>query len=184
MGIINRGLCVVFSLAVLIIAVVLLLAALRILPEDMFVNELRFLLRQEETPAVVGGLGLFALYFLLLGFFSGGSTPKGVKEISLVKSDGGEVKVMVEAVRRLVERTATEIDKVRETKADIKTDGNGIPQVRLDVVMLADANAPTVANEVVAKVKSELSTALSMKDVPVTVSVSEISNANAAKRVF
>ena len=71
MGIINRFFCFVFSLTVFVVAVAFLLGTVGVIAEDVFFNNLKFLLRQEEAPAVIGAIILFAFYFCCVSLFSG-----------------------------------------------------------------------------------------------------------------
>ena len=162
-----------------------LLTSLHVLSEDVFFNNLRFLLRQQEAPAVIGTLILFAFYFCCVSFFSGEKKVAPLKELTLNKGDGGQINVTVEAVKGLAERTALAVTNVREVTATVLP-GSGEKELTVKMAMsiLAGANAPQVSSEVIAGVKSELNSTLSVMNADVSVSVTEISNTGAAKRVF
>ncbi len=185
MGIINRFLCFLFSLTVLVVAICVLLVVCGVITENFFFNNLSYLLRQAEAPAVVGTVILFAFYFGCLSLFSGEKKEPPLKELTLDKTDGGQINVTVEAVKNLVERTALGTDGVREVTAYVsaeKSGGAGL-KIKLDLSVLADANVPTVSAGVIAAVKNELNVALSVNDANIAVSTSEISNTGGNKRV-
>ena len=184
MGIINRVFCFVFSLAVLVIAVAFLLTACGVVAEDVFFNNLKFLLRQKETPAVIGFFAFFAFYFLCVSYFSGEKKQPTLKELPLGDGKGGQVSVSVEAVKNLAERVALGVGNVREAAAFVSSDEKRGVKVKLELVVLTGVNVPQVSAEVIGNVKSELNSALSVLDADVGVSVTEISNNGAAKRVF
>ena len=143
MGIINRFLCFIFSLAVLIVAIAVLLAACGVLSEDVFINNLKFLLRQKEAPAVVGSFILFAFYFVCVSIYSGEKKAPPVKELPLNDGKGGQVSVTVEAVKNLAERTALTLANVREAAATIAPDAKAGLSVKLDMTVLSGANVPS-----------------------------------------
>ena len=169
----------------LVIAVCVLLVVFNVITEDFFFNNLKYLLRQAEAPAVVGTVILFAFYFGCLSLFSGEKKAPPLKEFTLNKVDGGQINVTVEAVKNLVEHTTLGVNGVREAMATISKDEGDAAniKVRLDMSVLAGANVPQTSAEVVAAVKNELSASLSVKDAKVDVSTTEISNVGASKRV-
>ncbi len=184
MGIINRFLCFWYSLTVLVLSVIFLLLGLKVLPENVFINELRYLLKFQETSIAFAVLAFFGFYFLCYSYFVRNKKPKEEKEISLVKGDGGEIKVSVDAVKNLAERTAMTVGSVREAAAKISGfGGEDALNVNLDIAILSGANAPQVSSEIIAGVKSELETALSVKDAVVKINVREISGSGSKKVV-
>ena len=185
MGIINRFLCFVFSAAVLVVAVAFLLVVCGIVSEDVFYNNLKYLLRQKEAPAVVGTFILFAFYFGCVSFFSKGSKkPEEPKEFLLNKTEGGQINVTVDAVKDLIERTAMTVSGVREVTSEVKQESETAIAVKINIGVLTGINVPQTANEIIAAVKSELNAALSIENAKVTISTTEISNNGASKRVF
>lgn len=184
MGIINRFFCFVFSLTTGIAALCFLFSALKIIPDDVFFNELLFLLNRQEAPAVIGIVILFSFYFLCVSLFSGGDKKKSApKEMQLVASDGGAVNITLEAVKNLAERAALNVHSVREAAAKITGGDTASLNVGINIAVSAGANAPAVSNAVLKEINDNLRSSLSVTDAKINVSVTDISNMTANRRV-
>ena len=184
MGIINRFLCFVFSVSVGLVSIMVLAAALKILPQDVWVNELKYLMSREEAPFAVGIFILFSIYFILVSALSSGEVKeKELKEISLSKSTGGEVKVTTDAVKNLVERASFEVGGVRGADAVIKSSADAPLKISVKLALSVGSNAPLVTSEAKEKIRAAVEASLSVSDPPIDISVTELTGSAAGKRV-
>lgn len=186
MGIINRFFLFFYALAIGILSLGVAAACLKILPEHIWVNEFRYAILQQETLTAAVVFALLSLYFFGYCLFSGNrSTDSPSAEVIVVKNGTGNVKVSADAVRGLVEREAHAIRSVRDVKARVKpssASGENPMQVDVHLVLLSDANVPRVSDEVIGNVKAQLRKTMDFPDVPVNVTVSDISNAPVEKK--
>lgn len=186
MGIINRFLLFLYGLGVGLLSLGVAAACLKLLPEHVWVNEMKYGLQQQETLAAVGVFLVLSIYFVLYCFFSSSDKkPSTEKEVILLKGADGEIKVAADAVRNVVEREAMAATFVRDAKARVVPMGKeeGTPlRLEVQLVLLSGANVPKVSNEVTSNVKTHLRQTMDIPDVPLEVSVSEITNAPVEKK--
>ena len=181
MGIINRFLLFFYGLAIGMLSLGVASACLGVLPEHSWINELRYVSRQQETLAVTAVFGAVSFYFVCYSYFFGSSSKAPApKEIIVVNSGAGDVRITVDAVRNLAEREARSVASVRDVKVRVESQAKpeGDP-VKLDVrlVLLSGANVPQVSGQVIGNIKEGLRRAMDFPDVPVSVTVEDISNA-------
>ena len=185
MGIINRFLLFFYGLAVGVLSLCVAAACLKFLPEHIWANELRYVVGQQEALMAALTFLVLSLYFVSYSFFFGTSAPPPDKDFVLVKSGTGDVRILMEAVCNLVEREARAVAFVRDVKAQVKAmpkeDGNPF-RVGIRLVLLSGANVPHVSGEVASRVKTQLRQSMDLLDVPVEVTISDISNAPVEKR--
>ena len=188
MGILNHLLLLPYALVTMALSVAVLAAALRFVPEIIWLNELRYVLSRQETLAVCGVFFLVSLK-LFFAVFSG--TPRKRRthgEFMVVDTPTGAVQVALSAVRGIVERTALSMQGVREATAvisvqDAKKDSAETPmQVELKISLNDHSNLNAVSEALSANVQQNLHDVLGIADVPVEICVTEISNAPHAKR--
>lgn len=185
MGIINRFLLFFYGLAVGVLSLCTAVACLKFLPEHIWLNELKYVAGQQEALMAALTFLVLSLYFVAYSFFFGTSASSSDKEVVLVKSGTGDVKVLVEAVCNLVEREAQAVASVRDVKARVqampKEAGNPF-RISIRLVLLSGANVPHVSGEVISRVRTQLRQTMDLLDVPVEVTISDISNAPVEKR--
>ena len=180
MGIINRFLLGIYGAAVGVLSLSVAAVCLKILPEHVWLNELRYALLQQEALTAAGVFALLSVYFVAYSLFSRHSSAPAPKEVVVVKGEEGEVGIAVEAVRNLAEREAQAVTSVRDVKVQVRTSAkSGENPLRLEVrlVLLAGANVPRVSDAVIASIKKGIRQTMDFPDVPVSVTVSDISNA-------
>ena len=182
MGIINRFLLFIYALVVLLVAVFVILFAVKALPENVLFNEASFLLKQHETLTALGIIACFSVYFLLYAYFVGEKkkeTPNKDAGV-VIKTATGEVSVAKNAIESLADREATSIGGVRESNAKVvvtESEGKTKLSLNISLILLAGANVPTVSAEVTRAVKERIAASLGENDVPVNLSVRELNSA-------
>ena len=99
-------------------------------------------------------------------------------EIILRAGEPGEVKVSVEAIKRVIERATFSVNGVRDVKITLLKKKGEMPiAVRLVIIMGQGHTAPVVSEGVVSAVDKAIFTALQIGGVPVDVRVKDITNA-------
>ena len=188
MGIINRLLLLPYALFTMALTVAVVAAALRIVPESVWLNELRYVLSRQELLAVCGILFLVSLKFFFAVFSRTSHSARTHGEFMVVDTPAGAVQVALSAVRGIVERAAFSMQGVRTVTSvisvhDAPKDSPATPmQVELKITLADHTSLNAVSEELTAKVRQELHDVLGIPDVPVTLCVTEISNASGTSK--
>ena len=188
MGIINRLLLLPYVLVTMALSVAVVAVALRIVPESVWLNELRYALSRQELLAVCGVFFLVSLKLFFAVFSRTSTSARTHGEFMVVDTKAGAVQVALSAVRGIVERVALSMQGVRTASAvisvhDAPKDAVGTPiQVELKITLSDQTSLNAISEEVTAKVRQELHDVLGIADVPVALRVTEIANAGASKR--
>ena len=188
MGIINRLLLLPYVLVTMALSVAVVAVALRIVPESVWLNELRYALSRQELLAVCGVFFLISLKLFFAVFSRTSTSARTHGEFMVVDTKAGAVQVALSAVRGIVERVALSMQGVRTATAvisvhDAPKDAVGTPmQVELKITLADQTSLNAISEELTAKVRQELHDVLGIADVPVALRVTEIANAGASKR--
>ena len=188
MGIMNRLLLLPYALVTMALSIAVVAVALRIVPEGIWLNELRYALSRQELLAACGVFFLVSLklFFAVFPRTSGSARTHG--EFMVVDTPAGAVQVALPAVRGIVERMALSMQGVRTATAvisvhDAPKDSVATPlQVELKITLADHTSLNAVSEELIAKVRQELHDVLGMPDVPVALRVTEIANAGASSK--
>ena len=179
MGIIRRLILLFYVLAVLAAAIVAAGVCLRVIPVNVWQNELNHIISRPETLAAIGVIILASL-ILLTGVFARNSNVSSVLsgDVELERGKPGEVKVAVPAIVSVVESAAITVSGVREAEAVVHQQSGEIPiKVRLTIALGQGFSAPRVSEAVTNSVNDALMTALELSGVPVEVKVNEVIHA-------
>ena len=188
MGIINRLLLLPYALFTMALTVAVVAAALRIVPESVWLNELRYVLSRQELLAACGILFLVSLKFFFAVCSRTSRSARTHGEFMVVDTPAGAVQVALSAVRGIVERAAFSMQGVRTVTSvisvhDAPKDSPATPmQVELKITLADHTSLNAVSEELTAKVRQELHDVLGIPDVPVTLCVTEISNASGTSK--
>ena len=188
MGILNRLLLLPYALVTMALSVAVVAVALRIVPESIWLNELRYALSRQELLAACGVFFLVSLKLLFAVFSRTSHSARTHGEFMVVDTRAGAVQVALPAVRGIVERVALSMQGVRTATAvisvhDAPKDSVGTPmQVELKITLADQTSLNAVSEELTEKVRQELHDVLGIADVPVALRVTEITNAGASKR--
>jgi uncharacterized alkaline shock family protein YloU len=180
MGIINRFLLFVYALCIGAVSVVVAGVCLNLIPERMWLNEVRFAIARPDVLAVLAIVILISLYMLKVSLSTKESPRERVPaELMLADGENGKVRVSAEAVQSLAERAAATIKGVREANVRIKPMKVGDTSVALaiNVVLSHGISVPDVGERVSEVIRQEMSDSLNLSDTKVDVSVTDISNA-------
>ncbi|SFT34102.1 hypothetical protein SAMN02910356_00109 [Selenomonas sp. GACV-9] len=185
MGIINRFLLLLLSLAVAALSLAVLLAALGKLPEEVWLDSIRYALGRMET--IAGAAVVFLLSLRLLGqvFARSGEQTTSKGEYVIESSANGEVRVALDAVRNLVDRLAREAHGVRDVRVKVQAknhkDGATLA-LTLDLTVGREADVPKLSEQLKATVQQQLIQTMNLTDVPVNIVVADISDKQPAKK--
>ena len=188
MGILNRLLLLPYALVTMALSVAVVAVALRIVPEGIWLNELRYALSRQELLAACGVFFLVSLKLFFAVFSRTSHSARTHGEFMVVDTRAGAVQVALPAVRGIVERVALSMQGVRTATAvisvhDAPKDSVGTPmQVELKITLADQTSLNAVSEELTEKVRQELHDVLGIADVPVALRVTETANAGASKR--
>ena len=176
MGIVSRFFLLLYVLVVGTSVAAFAVVCLRVIPKKVWQSHLDYIIAQPETKMVLAVMFIFSLYFLLFSFKKQEQVAAG--EIMLKAGEPGEVKVTVEAIKRVIERATYSVNGVRDVKITLLKKKGDVPiAVRLVIIMGQGHTAPVVSEAVVNSVDNALFTALQIGAVPVDVKVKDITNA-------
>ena len=188
MGILNRLLLLPYALFTMALSVAVVAVALRIIPEGVWLNEVRYALSRQELLAVCAVFFLVSLKFFFAGFSRKSNPRRTHGEFMVVDTPSGAVQVAIAAVRGIVERVALSMQGVRQAVAvvsvhDMKKDSAAEPmQVELKITLADRANLNAISEELTQNIRQNLHDVLGIADIPVKIRVTEISNAAQSKR--
>lgn len=189
MGILNRLLLLPYALCTMALAIVVAAVALRIIPENIWLNELRYALSRQELLAVCGVFFLVSLKLFFAVFSRTSSSARTHGEFMVVNTPAGAVQVALSAVRGIVEREVLSMQGVRTASAvisvqDAPKDSVETPmQVELKITLADHISLTAISEELTQRVRQNLHDVLGLVDVPVMLRVTEIANAGGgAKR--
>lgn len=188
MGILNRLLLLPYTLLIMALSVVVAVVVLRIIPESIWLNEVRYALSRQELLAVCGVCLLISLKLFFAVFSRTSHSARTHGEFMVVDTKAGAVQVALPAVRGIVERVALSLQGVRTATAvisvhDAPKDSVGTPmRVELKITLADQTSLNAVSEELAEKVRQELHDVLGVADVPVALRVTEIANVGASKR--
>ena len=191
MGILNRLLLLPSALLLMAVAALAAAAALRLLPESIWLNEMRFALVQPEFPAVCAVVFLIGLKLFFAVFSGRSETGRAHGEIMVVDTPAGAVQVELSAVRGIIERIALGISGVRDVSARVcvppQKNENAAPlQVDLELGLSAQAHLSPVSEQMTERIRQELLNLHGIEGIPISIRVTDVSSAapQSKKRVM
>ncbi len=178
MGIIGRLLLFLYVLVVIAALIVVGGVCLNFIPAQIWQSELQFIIRSQETLAVVGVM-LVASFCLLSVVFSRKKSARILSsDVELIRDATGEVKITIEALAGVIERAALTVTGVREVSASVYKQEGKVPlKIQLDIVLSQGYTAQKVCAQVNKAVNEALMTAAQISEVPVEIKVTEVTHA-------
>ena len=162
MGILNRLLLLPYALCTMALAIVVAAVALRIIPENIWLNELRYALSRQELLAVCGVFFLVSLKLFFAVFSRTSSSARTHGEFMVVNTPAGAVQVALSAVRGIVEREVLSMQGVRTVSAvisvqDAPKDSVETPmQVELKITLADHISLTAISEELTQRVRQNL----------------------------
>ena len=194
MGYINRFLLFLYTLAIALAALGVIVLCLPVFPIPVILNETAFVLSRWETMAGAALVFILSVHLLACSF-SGGSKHEEKKEQEpeavVVHGAGGEVRVAVSAGSSLAEKSAAKVHGVENANAKVESRraAGGQSQapassvvIGLDLELGAGQNVAQVSDAVRAAVSEQMNEVLGLSDYSIDISIAEIAGREAAKK--
>ena len=194
MGYINRFLLFLYTLAIALAALGVMVLCLPVFPIPVILNETAFVLSRWETMAGAALVFILSVHLLACSF-SGGSKHEEKKEQEpeavVVHGAGGEVRVAVSAVSSLAEKSAAKVHGVENANAKVESRRAAGAQsqapassvvIGLDLELGAGQNVAQVSDAVRAAVSEQMNEVLGLSDYSIDISIAEIAGREAAKK--
>ena len=194
MGYINRFLLFLYTLAIALAALGVIVLCLPVFPIPVILNETAFVLSRWETMAGAALVFILSVHLLACSF-SGGSKHEEKKEQEpeavVVHGAGGEVRVAVSAVSSLAEKSAAKVHGVENANAKVESRraAGGQSQapassvvIGLNLELGAGQNVAQVSDAVRAAVSEQMNEVLGLSDYSIDISIAEIAGREAAKK--
>lgn len=194
MGYINRFLLFLYTLAVALAALGVIVLCLPVFPIPAILNETAFVLSRWETMAGAALVFILSVHLLACSFSCGSKSEekkeKKEPEAIVVHGAGGEVRVAVAAVSGLAERSALKVHGVESAEAKVESrrvageDGEPSSSVAVGLALELGAgqNVAQVSDSVRAAVSEQMNEVLGLADYSIDISVAEIAGKEAAKK--
>ena len=194
MGYINRFLLFLYTLAIALAALGVIVLCLPVFPIPVILNETAFVLSRWETMAGAALVFILSVHLLACSF-SGGSKHEEKKEQEpeavVVHGAGGEVRVAVSAVSSLAEKSAAKVHGVENANAKVESRRAAGSQsqasassvvIGLNLELGAGQNVAQVSDAVRAAVSEQMNEVLGLSDYSIDISIAEIAGREAAKK--
>ena len=194
MGYINRFLLFLYTLAIALAALGVIVLCLPVFPIPVILNETAFVLSRWETMAGAALVFILSVHLLACSF-SGGSKHEEKKEQEpeavVVHGAGGEVRVAVSAVSSLAEKSAAKVHGVESANAKVESRRVAGSQsqapassvvIGLNLELGAGQNVAQVSDAVRAAVSEQMNEVLGLSDYSIDISIAEIAGREAAKK--
>ena len=185
MGVINRFLLFLYALSIAALSVGVFALWGGLLPEAEIIDGLRFILRRWETLLAALIFFLFSVHFIGKSFSRGGENISEGESDVIIHGTAGDIHVAREAVSVLAERSARSVHGVERAQAAVTVgfSGDKTTKITMDIVVDQGHNVKETADAVHSAVSQAIESILNITNCAVEISVPEISNAGALKRV-
>jgi len=182
MGIIKRFFVFIYALAVGLLLALVATVAFHLVPESVWVSDLRAAMTDEKFFMGLGVLSLFSLYFILYALLVKPSRedPALEDEVVLVQGKEGHIKVAKDALKNLAEKEAALAYAVRDVRVDVikSKKGDKAPfALEAGIIMLVGADISAVSKDVSDRIRRQFAKTIGITDVPIEVTINEITNA-------
>lgn len=185
MGLINRFLLFIYTLAIALLSLGVIAICLDAVPEHMLWNEFTYAAAQWQTIAIAVVVFLWSIH-LLGGSLSGRKSARKDREVILVHGAAGDVGVAVEAVRNMIDRSVRTVYGVRDVKAAVtaerRSETDSFVNIDLRIVIGQEKNVAGISDAIHEVVRQHMEDILGMGDFGLHVAVKDISNAAVAKK--
>ncbi len=188
MGIINRVLLFFYTIGIALLSLGAALFCLQVVPAAYVWNEFLYLSGRWETGAVA--LVMFLVSIQLFGLtFSSGKKTRYDKEAVVIHGAMGDVRIAIEAIKNLVDKTARSVHGVRDVKERVTAEvsksspaADPVVHIKLRVILGQENNAAAVSDEIQKKIREQLTNFVGLRDVDIEITVENIANTATAKQ--
>lgn len=180
MGVINRFLLLLLSLAAAVLSLAVIGAASGLLAETVWLDSLHYALSRRETIALAAAAFLISLKLLGCVFHRSHEKATGRGEYVIESSPQGEVRVALDAVKNLTERLAREAHGVRDARVRVKVQNNrdgASLALALNLTIGREAEVKKLTEHLTGSIQQHLAQTMALTDVPVSIVISDVSDA-------
>lgn len=177
MGIISRFFLFLYVLVVLVSVIVFAGVCLQLIPQQVWQFYLNYIITQEETLIILAVMMFLSFCFFGM-IFSSNKNPNVIGEIILKEGEQGEVRVEIEAIKRIIERATLSVGGVRESEVKILKSKAELPfSANVTIVLSQGYSAPAVSEAIINNVNKTIAETLEINSVTLEVKVKDITNA-------
>lgn len=184
MGIINRILLFFFSLGAMALSLVVLAACIGVLPESVWLNELHYALTRPEMIAGAAVAFLITFQLFCCSFRRTRPVERESGEYLVLQNEAGAVRVALDAVRSLVEQTASNLPGIRLARAKAYRVHSGSGKEAVDNLKLVlnlsvgrGLNVNEVSVAAAKEIREELREVMGLSDVVLDLRITSLSDA-------
>jgi len=170
MGIIDRIILSIYTLFLAFFSMGVILLSLRLISLELIWTGISHISGQWEA-GLVGTVFLLISIRLLLA----GMRTRLVKDTIVHHNDMGDIHISLDAIKNLVEKTARHTRGVRDVKARIQRDGEGI-KVSIKAVVSPEVHVPSVSAELQQRIHEYIKNTVGVELTDVGIFVENISN--------
>lgn len=194
MGFINRFLLFLYTLAIALAALGVIVLCLPVFPMQVILNEVQFVLSRWETMAGAAFVFLLSVHLLACSF-SGGSKHEEKQESEpeavVVHGADGEIRIAVPVVSSLAEKCAARVRGVEDAHAKVTSrrvagENGKAPSssvvIGLSLALGEGQNVPQISDAIRAAVSEQMKEVLGLTEYSIDISVAEIAGNDATKK--
>jgi uncharacterized alkaline shock family protein YloU len=189
MGIINRILLFFYTIGIALLSLGIIVLCLQVVPANYAWNEFLYLCGRWETGVAAFVVFLISIELFGLTFAGKAKKTRSDKDALIVHGELGEVKVAVDAIRNLVDRTTRCVHGVRDVKAKVEAqvpkdspEAAAVVNIELKLVIGQESNVAEVSDEIQKQVKRHLQDFIGIHDFNLNIVIGDISNAAITKQ--
>lgn len=189
MGIINRVLLFFYTIGIALLSLGVVVLCLQIVPANYVWNEFLYLCGRWETAAVAFLIFVISIQLFGLSFAGTAKKVRHDKEALIIHGEMGDVRVAVEAVKNLVDKTARCVHGVRDVKARVTAEvpkssptATATVQIELRLVIGQENNVAKISDEIQKQVTRHLQDFIGLQDFGLKIVVDDISKAAPTKQ--
>lgn len=177
MGILDRFILAIYTLALIAVSLGVILFSLRLIPLEWVLTGLDYISGRWEA-SLVGALFLLLSIRLLLAGTRGRREPNVITQ----HTDMGTVQITLTAVESLVEKGVQGIRGIRGTNVNVRHSQAGL-KIKLKVAVIPDINVPATTEEIQTKINETLKNTIGIEPTDIQVVVNSIANDGKVRRV-
>jgi uncharacterized alkaline shock family protein YloU len=187
MLIIDRIILAIYTLAMAIVSLGVVVLTLRLFPEDVVWTNLIFLISRWETGGIAALFMLISLRLFKVSFSS--SKLQSSDEAIVIHGTLGDVRVAIIAIKNLVDKVARSIKGVRDVKINVNVVSNKqgnmedtAVRIKIKIVVGPESNVPEISDQMQQLVKDKLKNTVGIDVGEIDIVVENISNATVQKQ--
>lgn len=187
MGLVNRFFLFLYALAGVVLALGTAVFFLQLVPE-YYLRELYdgAMGQWDIVAGTAAAVFLLSVHFLVYSLMGSAKKAHEEKEVILIHSAAGDVKVAVDAVKNMIEKVTRMTSGVRDAKIRVRAEKtsevDSFVKIGIHIVIGQEQNVAEVSDTIRASVRQHLEQTVGVKDFALDIAVDDISNAAVTKK--